>query len=124
MNFPNTGINKTKAQIATERVEEFLAEVRTEIVVQVAQATADVTRATATATVAKANSGLKKANDIFEIARYATPSSGDLEGYVLSRENALAGIDAAKAAVSHSTDILDAAKEVVVRYEAVAEDLA
>lgn len=115
-------VDKTKKQLATERVEEFLAEARTEVLVQLAQANANVTRAEAG--VAKAANGLKKANSVFEIARYATPSSGDLEGYVLTRSNAELGIEAAEFEASKAKVVLNAAKDVVVGYVAVEADLA
>lgn len=116
------GVEKTKKQVATEKAEEFLAEARTEVVVQIAQANAEVIRSKASLT--KAKNVLKKAQADFEVARYVVPSDGTLDSYISNRNYAEEDVESTKSAVTYAEAVVTTNEAKVKAYEAVQKDVA
>ena len=116
------GLNKTEKDKVTESVTDFVIEARTGVTVQIAIANADVLRATGV--LSKANATLKKANIKFEVARYAVPNDGTLEGYIINRNNANIVVDNAENAVSGAEAAVKAARDSATVLESISKDLA
>lgn len=115
-------IDKSKSELATEKVEEFLAEARTEITVQLAQAKAEVIRSKAALT--KTENGLKKAKAKFEVARYAVPTSGTLTAYIDNRNFAKQDIESSEVNVNSAKNSVEDNEAIFEAFKTVEKDLA